>query len=51
MVREREVEILLRGRRCTAGWVVEKDRYRTVCKCRVLSGGIGTSRWSIGYRL
>ena len=28
-MREREVEMLLRGRRCTAGWVVKKDHDRT----------------------
>jgi len=50
-VRERELEILLRGRRSTAGWVVKKDSCRTVSKCRVLSGSIGTSGWSIGYSL
>jgi hypothetical protein len=50
-VREREVEIFLRGRRCTAGWVVKKDSCRTMSKCRVLSGSIGRSGWSIGYSL
>lgn len=50
-MREREVERLLRGRRCTAGWVVKKESYRTVSKCRTLSGSIGTSGWSIGYSL
>jgi len=30
-VREREVEILLRGRRCTAGWVVKTLFVRGIC--------------------
>jgi hypothetical protein len=42
--------MLLRGRRCAAGWVVKKDSCRTVCKCRVLSGSIGRSGWSDEYR-
>ena len=49
-MREREAEILLGGRRCTAGRVVKKDSCRTECKCRVLSGSIDMSGWSDEYR-